>query len=65
MNKHEQAPIWGVIVGFFGSLTLSDWGVIISIMVAISTLLINWYYKAEERKLKELELKLKYKAKNE
>lgn len=61
MHRTEQASYLGAIFGFFGSLTLSDWGVIVSIMVAIATLLINWAYKAKEHKLKERELELKFK----
>ncbi|MEN2939388.1 hypothetical protein DIBJMFBN_02961 [Mannheimia haemolytica] len=38
MHKTEQASYFGAIFGFFGSLTLSDWGVVVSILVAILTL---------------------------
>lgn len=59
MHKTEQASYFGAIFGFLGSLTLSDWGVIVSILVAILTLLLNWAYRAKEYKLKEREFELK------
>lgn len=61
MHKTEQASYLGAVLTFFGSLTLSDWGVIVSIVVALSTLLINWAYKAKEHRLKEREFELKLK----
>ncbi|MDG4948710.1 phage holin family protein [Actinobacillus equuli subsp. haemolyticus] len=65
MHKTDHYSYWGAFFGFFGSLTLSDWGVIISILVAVATLLINWAYKSKEFKLKERELELKYKDNHE
>lgn len=65
MHKTHYYSYWGAFWGFFGSLTLSDWGVVISILVAVATLLINWAYKAKEYKLKERELELKYKEHHE
>lgn len=59
MHKTEQASYLGAIFTFFGSFTLSDWGVIVSILVAVLTLLLNWAYRAKEYKLKEREFELK------
>lgn len=53
MNKYDTASTTGAIVTVFASLTLSDWGVIIGILFGLFTLLMNWYYKDKELKLKE------------
>nr|WP_237052341.1 HP1 family phage holin [Mannheimia granulomatis] len=59
MQKTEQATILAAIFNFFNSLTLSDWGVIVSILVTLLTLFLNWSYKAKEHRLKEREFELR------
>ncbi|QLB44719.1 MULTISPECIES: HP1 family phage holin [Mannheimia] len=61
MQKTEQATILAAICNLFNSLTLSDIGVLVSILVTLLTLFLNWSYKAKEHKLKERELELKLK----
>lgn len=53
MTKQDSGAITGSLVTVIASLTLSDWGVILGIIFGASTLLLNWYYKAQEIKLKE------------
>lgn len=53
MHKNENIPYVGAIMTIFTSLTLHDWGVILGIVFGLSTLLINWYYKDRDMKLKE------------
>ncbi|MDO4697609.1 MAG: phage holin [Pasteurellaceae bacterium] len=53
VNRTDSASMTGAIVTVISSLTLSDWGVILGILFGLSTLLINWYYKDREIKLKE------------
>lgn len=53
INRTDSASMTGAIVTVISSLTLSDWGVILGILFGLSTLLINWYYKDRELKLKE------------
>ena len=65
MNRFDNVPILGAIIGFFGSLTLNDLGVIVSILVAISSLIVTWIYKEKDLRLKAKELELKYKVKHE
>ncbi|EXI61679.1 hypothetical protein MHD_05405 [Mannheimia granulomatis] len=59
MQKIEQATYFAAFLNFLNSLTLSDWGVLVSIFVTLTTLLINWAYKSKEYKLKERELELR------
>lgn len=61
MQRTEQATILAAICNFFNSLTLSDIGVLVSILVTLLTLFLNWSYKAKEHKLKEREFELKLK----
>lgn len=37
------------VLAFLGSLTLSDLGILVSILLGIATFFINWYYKHVER----------------
>jgi hypothetical protein len=53
MHKQENTGLWGAMVTVLASLTLSDWGVILGILFGLATLLMNWYYKEREMKLKE------------
>lgn len=53
ITRTDSASMTGAIVTVVSSLTLSDWGVILGILFGLSTLLINWYYKDREIKLKE------------
>lgn len=53
VNRTDSASMTGAIVTVISSLTLSDWGVILGILFGLATLLINWYYKDREIKLKE------------
>lgn len=53
MDRHKNASYAGAIVTVFTSLTLSDWGVIAGILFGLCTVLINWYYKDREIKIKE------------
>lgn len=61
MHKTEQASYIAAVCTFFSSLTLSDMGIIVSMIATIATLLIHWAYKAKEHKLKEKEFELKLK----
>lgn len=61
MQRTEQATILAAICNFITSLTISDIGVLVSILVTLLTLFLNWSYKAKEHKLKERELELKLK----
>lgn len=53
MHKNENTPFLGALMTIFASLTLSDWGVILGILFGLVTLLMNWYYKDREIRLKE------------
>lgn len=60
MFKNESLPYVGASVsagggvwGHFHNVTWSDLGVIIGILVALGTFLMNWYYKAKEDKRAE------------
>ena len=62
MNKQEQIPYWGAFVTIFSGLTLPDWGVLAGILFGLFTFLMNWYFKAKEYRLKEIELQHKLKS---
>ncbi|KAE9536065.1 phage holin [Ursidibacter arcticus] len=53
MNKQDSTSLFGAFITVLTSLTLSDWGVILGIIFGASTILMNWYYKEREIKLKE------------
>lgn len=61
MNKNESTSLLGAFITVITSLTLSDWGVLLGILFGLFTLLINWYYKDREIKLKEQYLRNKIK----
>ena len=49
----------GFISNMFHDVTLADVGVIVGIIVTISTCIVNWYYKKKDFELKKLELERK------
>ncbi|MEN2925558.1 hypothetical protein FHPHGOJG_02578 [Mannheimia haemolytica] len=59
MHKTEQASYFGAILAFLVASPYLIGGVVVSILVAILTLLLNWAYRAKEYKLKEREFELK------
>ncbi|MGX2949370.1 HP1 family phage holin [Ursidibacter sp. B-7004-1] len=78
MFKNDSLPYVGAsvsfgsgILGHFNNITLYDVGVIVGILMTISTFLMSWYYKAKENKRAEalfkaqLEKKAKEKKHNE
>lgn len=64
MHKNDSTPYWGAFVTFLTGLTLSDWGVLMGILFGLFTLLMNWYYKDREIKLKEKALQHKIDLEN-
>ena len=52
MDRYDNISIFGAFVTVLSSLTLSDWGVIMGILFGFCTILIRWYYKHKEYKLK-------------
>ena len=48
-NQLTNASYGSALFAFFGALTLSDWGILISIILGFATFLVNWYYKHKER----------------
>lgn len=49
MEKHASwlsysASGSAVVCGF----TLNDWGMLVGILIALATFIVNWYYKAKE-----------------
>lgn len=51
--------VGGGVLNHFYPLTWSDVSVIVGILVAIGTVLMNWYYKAKEDRRAEKLFKLK------
>ncbi|MDO9927407.1 phage holin, partial [Glaesserella parasuis] len=52
MDRNDNTSLLGAVVTVLTSLSLSDWGVIMGILFGLFTLLMNWYYKDREIKLK-------------
>lgn len=57
LRNSSDTAFFGSIVAFFSGLNLSDWTSIFGILFGLFTILINWYYKQKEYKLKELQVK--------
>ncbi|MDE3965280.1 phage holin family protein [Glaesserella parasuis] len=53
MDRNDNTSLLGAVVTVLTSLNLPDWGVIMGILFGLFTLLMNWYYKDREIKLKE------------
>ncbi|PJG82117.1 phage holin family protein [Caviibacterium pharyngocola] len=58
-NSESTNAYLGSIIAFFSGLNLSDWASVLGILFGLFTVLINWYYKHKEMKLKETALKAK------
>ena len=48
-NQLTNASYGSALFAFLGAFTLSDWGILISIILGVSTFFVNWYYKHKER----------------
>lgn len=47
------AAAWGSFIAFLGGLNLGDWASIFGILFGLFTVLMNWYYKHRDLKIKE------------
>lgn len=56
-NSETTGAYFGSVVAIYSGLTLADWAAIFGILFGLFTMLINWYYKHKEMKLKEKALK--------
>lgn len=72
MLKNDTLPYVGAslsagggIWGHFHQVTWSDLGVIVGILVAVGTFLMNWHYKAKEDKRAEKLFQQKMKGKKD
>lgn len=61
MERLDRTSLLGSLITVTTSLTLEDWGVILGILFGLCTVLLNWYYKERELKLKEKYLQQKIK----
>lgn len=57
MDRLDKTSFLGAFVTVMSSLRLEDWGIILGILFGLATVLLNWYYKDKEIKLKEKYLK--------
>lgn len=66
MNKDHSISsyLFGWFAMLFGSLTLSEWTMVIGMLATILGLIITWYYKHLDFKLKERQVERREK-KNE
>lgn len=56
MRNTESGAAWGSLIAFLSGLTLNEWAAIFGILFGLFTILLNWYYKEREIRLKEKEL---------
>lgn len=59
----------GAVLSIIGSMTLTDWGILVGIITAVLTFAANMYYQrqknAREQHLYEMELQFVYRARQE
>ena len=73
MSATEKAitgsSYFGAILSIIGSMTLTDWGILVGIITAVLTFGANRYYQrqknAREQHLYELELQFSYKPRQD
>ncbi|MBB5151596.1 phage holin family protein [Histophilus somni] len=58
-NSETTGAYVGSAIAIYSGFTLADWAAIFGILFGLFTMLINWYYKNKEIKLKETALKQK------
>lgn len=57
MKNTESNAFWGSLIATLSGLTINEWAAIFGILFGLATVLINWYYKEQELKLREIALK--------
>ncbi|MCK3655801.1 hypothetical protein A4G19_08535 [Pasteurellaceae bacterium Macca] len=56
-KQSENNAYLGSLIATLSGLTISDWAGIFGILFGLCTVLLNWYYKDREIRLKEKALK--------
>lgn len=52
-----QSYLWAGVGAVFGYLSLQEWLAVISVMIALTTMLVNSYYRRQDNRRKEDEKK--------
>lgn len=62
---NDSSTMWGGVSGMFGALTISEWCLLITAIIAIFNFIKNWYIDMRKLKMLEEEHHLRVGHKNE
>lgn len=57
MKNTESNALLGSLIATISGLTINDWAAIFGILFGLATVLMHWYYKEQELKLRKIALK--------